>query len=216
MEPIRTPKRYPPAPRSGTREWLPYLAALFGLMLVAIGVVRLHESGWRISIGAPSDDAAATAPGRTIYACYDGQTGKLLYEQSEPCTSATAPTSQPAMIRPEYEAAAPAVRPPPAPASRSNPNQALLDAADARYRREVASARQADYEQDRQRASARLAAAQATAVQVQQCRWLCDSLANLRTRMRSGYDGDQSVYFHEHQNALFKRMQEQDCRACMD
>ncbi len=217
MEPIRTPKRDLPAPRSGTREWLPYLAVLFGLMVAAIGVVHLHESGWRITIGKPTHDTAvATSPVRTIYACYDGQTGKLLYEQTEPCASGAASASRPAMTRPAYESASPAMRPPPAAADRSNPNQALIDAADARYRREVESARRAGSEQDRQRYSAQLAAAQATAVQVQQCRWLCESMADLHARMRKGYSARQSVYFHERQNLLFKRMQEQDCRACMD
>lgn len=213
MDPIRTPRRHLPAPRSGARELLPYLAIVLGLMFVAVGVVHLHESGWRITISEPAD---STQPLRTIYACYDGQTGQLLYEQSEPCTSVAAPTSRPAMIHREYESASPAMHQPPAPVYRPNPNQALLDAADARYQREVQSARQAGYEQDRRRHAEQLAVAQATATQLQQCQWLCDSLAELRTRMRASYSARQSVYFHEHQNRLFKRMQEHDCRACMN
>ena len=171
MDPIRTPRRHLPAPRSGARELLPYLAIVLGLMLVAIGVVHLHESGWRITLSEPADETAGSAPPlRTIYACYDGQTGQLLYEQSEPCTSVAAPASRPMTMRPAYETAAPAMRQAPPPAAyRSNPNQALLDAADARYRREVQAARQAGYEQDLRRHAEQVAVAQATAVQLQQC-----------------------------------------------
>lgn len=213
MEPIRTPRRYAPIPRAHSRELLPYIAAVLALMLIAFGAVRLHESGWRLSIDQTTDEDAQAA--KIIYACYDGQTGRLLYEQSEPCPSAAASATKPARAAPDFEAAAPVARAPaPAPAYRPNPNQALLDAADARYRREVQSAQRAGDGQDRQRSATQLAATAAAAEQSQQCRWICDSLSRLRNQMRNPYDAQQSVYFHERQNQLFKQMNDSGCRAC--
>lgn len=219
MEPIRPPQRHVPAPRSGAGELLPYLTAVLALMLLAVGLVRLHENGWRITISEPvDDDATATQQAKVIYACYDGQTGKLLYEQSEPCPSAAPPTPRSAMIAPAYESPSPAARSPqaPAPAYRPNPNQALLDAADARYRREVQSAQRAGDEQDRQRYAAQRAADRMAAAEARQCQMICSELSDLRSRMRSAYQARQSIDFYERQNELFKRLNQSNCRACMD
>jgi hypothetical protein len=194
MDPIRIPTRYPTQTRDHFARYV--VATLLVLILLIVGgKLMINRFGappaLELSIGAPQ---VVTAPS-VVYRCVEA--GRS-YDQSTPCMFAPPPSAKPPIYQP----------------TRPNPNQSLLDDADARYAREVRRAVIAGHQLDQQVAAARQSERATQYRAFTSCAALCESLGVLRTQMRSGYSARMSEYFHDEQNAIFQQMREHDCRAC--
>jgi hypothetical protein len=193
MDPIRTPRRYPSEREDHLARYVLAVVSLMAVLVVGAQYYLDYRESEKAAAARALQMQAPPVP-RVIYRCVedDGRS----HDQQTPCV---------------FDRPRSASGPVPSP-SRPNPNQSLLDQADARHAREVQSAARAQLQTNHQ-----LPAAQArldSRYRGYSCTELCSELGQLRTRMRSAYTAQQSEDFHARQNRLFQQMQAQDCRAC--
>lgn len=192
MDPIRIPRRDRSPRRDNFPRYATAVAAIFAVTVVGGRIYLGHQESER---RVPAEESAL------VYECINPDGGR--YRQQTPCVF---PEPQTAYSGP------PAYAPPRPAAPKVNPNQWLLDRADERYQREVQGAARAERRLDRQLAAAR--ASEAHTYADYSCAALCRELRDLQASMRSAYSARQSERFHDRQNAIYKQMQQQDCRAC--
>ncbi len=205
MDPIRTPRRAPVRNQDHLGTVIFVVGLLFAAAIVGARMWPVPQDAADpdaqaevlVPAGETPEPAAPVQSTRTsasarVYHC-DGATGAYVLDR--PC--------------PVYNKPLPAPRRD----DGANPNQALLDAADARYAREVQGAKRAGQQLDRQLAAAR-DTDMARRHSARRCELLCESLESVRAEMRVGYSPARGQWLHDRQNRLFREMRENDCRAC--
>lgn len=105
---------------------------------------------------------------------------------------------------PEHGTRLPPAAPPRVAAPKPNPNQALIDAADERYAREVEAAK-------RNRASSSRSPS-TTLYSSKTCEYLCDELRDVQSAQRQGTRNGQ--WLRDRTNDIYAQMRSHDCRAC--
>jgi hypothetical protein len=171
-------------------------------MAVAISFAVILVGAWIYMGHHPLGKRESAEELAVVYECLNSDGSR--YRQNTPCL----------FLGPQPDHGGPVSYAPSQPAApKVNPNQWLLDRADERHEREVQSAASAQRRLDQQIAAARASEAERH-YRDYSCTALCSDLRSLQADMRSGYSAAQSVWFHERQNAIYKQMQQQDCRAC--
>ena len=197
MDPIRPQTRLPSEREDHFARYL--LATVCAVALIAVGVEYYIEyRATEQAAAEAAESAQSRQPPRVIYRCVE-EDGRS-HDQQTPCVF-DRPRSAPVSELPPVS-------------RRPNPNQSLLDQADARYAREVQSAARSRRQLDQQLAQTRQAELDAR-YRGYSCAALCSELGELRTRMRAGYSPVQGEGFHDLQNRIFRQMQVSNCRACM-